>query len=187
MSESALNGIPAGGLTGSANGVVTEEVPFTVLAVVAVLETPAEAGGFFSTPGLSTTSTTGSAAVSWRSAPSPTRDRVTVAGVPLLPATVNEPVAGPAADGAKVTCTLIDSPGLIVLPTAGRPVALNGAAGGVTEVTVWVVVPRLAIVTTSGLPIPSGTGTTPWSGASGNVCALGCGARPSWVPSPATG
>ena len=28
---------------------------------------------------------------------------------------------------------------------------------------------------------------TPWSGASGNVFALGCGYSPSWVPSPVRG
>src|SRR5690242_287675 len=131
--------------------------------------------------------TTGSAGVSWLTAAAPTPDKVIVAGVPLLPVTVSEPVAGPAEDGAKVTCTLIVWPGMIVLPTTGRPVAVNGAVGGVTEVTVCVVVPKLEIVTTSGRWIPTGTGTTPWSGASGNVCALGCGYSPPCVPSPVRG
>src|SRR5215472_2167473 len=78
-------------------------------------------------------------------------------------------------------------PGLILLPTAGRPAAANGPDGRMTEVTVWVVVPRLVMMTTWVSVTPTGTGAGPVSSGSSMETALACGVSPAWVPSPLSG
>ena len=131
--------------------------------------------------------TTGSVAVSWLWALVDTPDRLTTADAPLVPAIVKEPVAVPTDVGAYITCTVTVWPGGIVAPTAGTFVMVNRADGGVTEVIVCVVVPRLEMFTVWGIWIPSGTGMTPWSGASGNVCVDGVAYSPSSMPSAISG
>jgi hypothetical protein len=54
-----------------------------------------------------------------------------------------------------------DWPGWNTVPTFGRLLAVNGAAGGVTEVTVTGMVPKLVKVTVCGTVIPTATGMTP--------------------------
>src|SRR5215831_9258895 len=78
-------------------------------------------------------------------------------------------------------------PGLILLPTAGRPEAANGREGRMTEVTVWVVVPRLVMMTTWVSVTPTGTRAGPVSSGSSMETALACGVSPAWVPSPLRG
>src|SRR5215469_11213386 len=112
-------------------------------------------------------------AVNWLTAAVPIPDSVTTAFCPLLPTTVNEPVAGPADVGLYVTCTGVDCPGISLVPTAGRLVAVNCPDGGITLVMVWVTVPRLVMSTISGTWMPTGTGMMCWSGSHGNVCVPG--------------
>src|SRR5260370_32942690 len=78
-------------------------------------------------------------------------------------------------------------PGLILLPTAGRPVAVNGRDGRVTEVTVWVVVPKLVMTTTCVSVTPTGTSAGPEASGSSMETTRACGISPSWVPSPLRG
>src|SRR6516225_6383449 len=78
-------------------------------------------------------------------------------------------------------------PGLILLPTAGRPAAVNGRDGRVTDVTVWVVVPRLVTMTGCVSVTPTGTSAGPESSGNSMETALACGTSPSWVPSPLRG
>src|SRR5215472_12001781 len=171
-SESALKGSPTSGFSGAANGGLMFATPFTRLCVLPVLETWKKAVAFLPT-GIVPKFTLAADAVTWLTAAVPEALRVTTACCPLLPTIVNEPVAGPGDVGAKVTCTAIDAPGLSLVPTAGRLLALNGAVGGITEVIVWVTVPRLAMSTFSVFWIPTGMSVRFWSGASGNVCVLG--------------
>jgi hypothetical protein len=78
-------------------------------------------------------------------------------------------------------------PGLILVPTAGRPLALNGRDGRLTDVTVCVVVPKFVITTTCVSVIPTGTSAGPVSSGSSMETALACGISPSWVPSALSG
>src|SRR5262249_60197986 len=78
-------------------------------------------------------------------------------------------------------------PGVILLPTAGRPEAANGRDGRMTEVTVWVVVPRLVMMTTWVSVTPTGTGAGPVSSGSSMETALASGVSPAWGPSPLSG
>src|SRR5450755_1861289 len=128
------------GLIGSVNGDGSAAVPVTVAGVFPLLVTSTYTVAFLAT-GIVPKFTTGLAAVSRLTAPVPTADRLTVVPGPFVPATVNEPLAAPAPLGANVTWTGIDLPGMIWVPTLGRPVAVNGPDGGVTEVTVSAVVP----------------------------------------------
>src|SRR5260370_24678975 len=67
--------------------------------------------------------------------------------VPFELTTVIELVNCPTAVGAKVALTVIDAPGASVEFTAGSPVALKGATGGVTCMIVSGVPPSLENVT----------------------------------------
>jgi hypothetical protein len=67
---------------------------------------------------------------------------------------VPSPPAAPACCGAKVTSTVTDWPRLMMVPGVGRPVAVNGAAGAATEVTVSGVVPPLVISIALGSAMP---------------------------------
>ena len=88
----------------------------------------------------------------------PVPPRLTAATVPpRLPARLSEPVCPPAAAGLKLTVTVSDSPGLIVVPAAGSPLALNGPAGAMLRVTVSAAVPPLVITTWRLPPDPVGT------------------------------
>src|SRR3984893_14623987 len=78
-------------------------------------------------------------------------------------------------------------PGLILLPTAGRPVGVNGRDGRVAEVAVWVVVPKLVMTTTCVSVTPTGTSAGPESSGSSMETTRACGISPSWVPSPLRG
>src|SRR5215469_6571447 len=78
-------------------------------------------------------------------------------------------------------------PGLILLATAGRPVAVNGRDGRITEVMVWVVVPRFVMMTTWVSVTPTGTRAGPVSSGSSMETALACGVSPAWIPSPLSG
>src|ERR1700757_1732854 len=78
-------------------------------------------------------------------------------------------------------------PGLILLPTAGRPVAVNGGDGRATEVTVWVVVPKLVMTTACVSVTPTGTSAGPQPSGRRMEKALACGISPSWAPSPLRG
>src|SRR5258708_17258682 len=78
-------------------------------------------------------------------------------------------------------------PGLILLPTAGRPVTVNGGDGRITEVTVWVVLPKLVMTTTCVSVTPTGTSAGPVSSGISMETTLACGISPAWVPSPLRG
>src|SRR5215831_2880801 len=78
-------------------------------------------------------------------------------------------------------------PGLILVPTAGRPVAVNGRDGRVTEVTVWVVVPKFVMTATCVSVTPTGTSAGPVSSGSSIDTTPACGISPSRVPSPLRG
>src|SRR5215470_1299033 len=65
----------------------------------------------------------------------PAPDSVTVTLVPLLLVTVNEPGTDPGCAGANRTWTGIAAPGLMTVPGAGRPAAVYGPVGALTEVT----------------------------------------------------
>src|SRR5258708_37436189 len=78
-------------------------------------------------------------------------------------------------------------PGLILLPTAGRPAAVNGGVGRMTEVTVWVVVPKLVMMIPCVSVTPTGTSAGPVSRGGSMETTRACGISPSWVPSPLSG
>ena len=88
----------------------------------------------------------------------PVPPRLTVATAPSrLPAMLSEPVSPVAEVGLKVTVTVTDWPGWIVLPLAGSPLALNGPVAPVTLVTVSAAVPPL-VITVCRTPLdPVGT------------------------------
>src|SRR6185295_5265182 len=67
--------------------------------------------------------------------------------LPPFVAIAIEPVDATAAVGENVTVAVTLAPAAIVAPFAGRPVALNGAAGPVTVFTVNGAFPTLEIVT----------------------------------------
>src|SRR5260221_6304383 len=77
--------------------------------------------------------------------------------------------------------------GLILLPTAGRPAAVNGGVGRMTDVTVWVVVPKLVMMIPCVSVTPTGTSAGPVSSGSSMETTRACGISPSWVPSPLSG
>src|SRR5260370_12533498 len=122
MSLSGMKGSPWAGLSGAANGLASADVPATVLTWLPVLEMRTWAVACLPT-GMFPNFTTGSLVASWLTAAVPVPVRVTVALSPLLPAMVHDPAAGLGATGAYETCTLMLRPGLILLPTAGRPAA----------------------------------------------------------------
>src|SRR5258708_36925221 len=78
-------------------------------------------------------------------------------------------------------------PGLILLPTAGRPAAVNGGVGRMTEVTVWVVVPKLVMMIPCVSVTPTGTSAGPVSTGSSMGATRACGVSPSWGPAPLGG
>src|SRR5258708_2379651 len=99
MSLSGMTGSPWAGLSGAVNGLGGVDVPATVLTWLPVLEMRTWAVACLPT-GMFPKFTTGSVVVSRLTAGVPVPVRVTVTLGPLLPAIVNDPVAGPGAAGA---------------------------------------------------------------------------------------
>src|SRR5260370_19657725 len=78
-------------------------------------------------------------------------------------------------------------PGLTLLRRAGRPAAVNGGVGRMSDVTVWVVVPELVMMIPCVAVTPTGTSAGPVSSGSSMETTRACGISPSWVPSPLSG
>src|SRR5215469_9685633 len=87
----------------------------------------------------------------------PAPDSVTVTLVPLSPVTVSELVAGPGRAGVNRTWTGIAAPGLMTVPGVGRPAAVYGPVGALTEVTRTGMSPPLTMLVVAQALIPTGT------------------------------